>query len=112
LYVEEVEAVGFKGMCMDCDADLYTTIINNKKGGNNMGFKIFNTAQPTQEVFFKLAPSTAGAVMLVAVKASGVPYPSSNILKITADGRIQLQGGINKNIGLQTNPSTGKVVVV
>lgn len=112
IYQDEVDDKDFR--CMECDFYLWDDYtleqILTTEGRTNM-FKVFNNAVPVEEVHFKLT-AVGGGINLVAVKANGSAYSSGNVLTIRNDGKIVLAGGVNKSIGLQVNPTTGKVTVV
>jgi hypothetical protein len=105
---------------MDCDVGLrslydYVPEPILQKGDKSM-FKVYKPEPETKEdIYFKLISHGVGinkGIMLVAVKGNGGALSAGNVLKITANGKVQLQSGVNKNIGLDINPSSGKINVI
>lgn len=68
-----------------------------------MKFKVYDGPKNKLEVLYLKLEEEDDGVCLKAVDASGKPYGSGKIVKITKDGRLYLCTGVADNLGLVTD---------
>ena len=64
-------------------------------------FKVYEKEQQKEKIIFFKLREDIGEILLVACDEAGKELVSSNILTITAEGRLIRYSGISPDIGLQ-----------